>query len=135
VRGQLELHRGVPAAALERAAASLAATGTGVNGQSWEAGEALLLAARAALMLGRPADAERDARQVVSIAEAAARGPDTSADVGEALLVLAQTEIAQNHQADAQPVLRRAVRCLTNGLGAEHPLTQQALTLAAGNKV
>ena len=135
VRGQLELHRGVPAAALGHATASLAATDTALNGQSWEASEALLLAARAELALGRPADAEREARQVVGIAEAAARGPDTSADVGEALLLLAQAEIAQNHRADAQPVLERAVRCLTNGLGVEHPLSQQALSLAAGNKV
>jgi serine/threonine protein kinase len=135
IHALLELHRGEAAAALQSANASLAATGVPANGQSREARVALDFAARAALALGRPADAERFARQAVSIAEAVARGPDTSADVGEALLLLAEAGIAQGRKAEAQPQLERATRCLTNGLGAEHRLTQEALSLAKGNKV
>jgi eukaryotic-like serine/threonine-protein kinase len=134
LHGLLELRRGDAAAALQSASASLAATGVPANGQSREARVALDLAARAALALDRPADAERSARQAVSVAEAVAREPDTSADVGEALLLLAQAEIAQGRKAEAQPVLARAVRCLTNGLGAEHALSQEAIVLAASNK-
>jgi eukaryotic-like serine/threonine-protein kinase len=130
----LELHRGNPAAALQSANASLAATGAPANGKSREARAALDLAARAALALDRPVDAERFARQAVGMAEAVARGPETSADVGEALLLLAKAEITQGRKEEAQPLLERAARCLTNGLGAEHALSREALTVASRNK-
>jgi eukaryotic-like serine/threonine-protein kinase len=130
----LELRRGDAAAALQSANASLAATGAPANGQSREARAALELAARAALALDRPVDAEGFARQAVSMAEAVARGPDTSADVGEALLLLAEASIAQGRKAEAQSVVERALRCLTNGLGAEHTLSREAFALAASNK-
>ena len=99
-----------------------------------EARASLDLAARAELALGRPVDAERFARQAVAMAEAVARQPDTSADVGEALLLLAKAEIVQGRNAEAQPLLERATRCLTNGLGAEHDLSREALTLANRNR-
>jgi hypothetical protein len=67
---------------------------------------------------------------LLRVAEADARGPDTSADVGEALLLLAEAEAAQGRTTEAQPLLARAARCLTNGLGADHPLTREALALA-----
>jgi hypothetical protein len=88
----------------------------------------LNLAARAALALGRSADGEHFARQSLSVAEAVARGTDTSANVGEALLLLAKAEIAQGRTTEAQPLLERAARCLTNGLGANHAMTREALT-------
>jgi eukaryotic-like serine/threonine-protein kinase len=132
-QGRLELRRGNAAAALQSANASLVATGAPANGRSRDARAALDLAARAALALGRPLDAERFARQAVGMAEAVARGPETSADVGEALLLLAEAEIAQGRKAEAQPLLERAARCLTNGLGAEHALSREALTLANRN--
>jgi hypothetical protein len=127
VKGLLELRRGDPTAALQSANASLAATGVPANGQSREARASLDLAARAALALGRPVDAERFARQALGMAEAVARTADASADVGEALLLLAKAEIDQGRIAEAQPLLERATRCLTNGLGAEHDLTREAL--------
>lgn len=68
------------------------------------------------------------------MAESVARGADTSADVGEALLLIAEAEIGQGRATEAQPLLERAALCLTNGLGADHSLTHEALTLAAHNK-
>jgi serine/threonine protein kinase len=134
LRGLLELQRGDPAAALRSANASLAATGVPADGKSREARATLDLAAGAALALGRPVDAEQFAHQALGMAEAVARGPDTSADVGEALLLLAKAEIAQGRTAEAQPLLERAARCLSNGLGADHALSREALALATHNK-
>jgi hypothetical protein len=94
---------------------------------------ALSLAARASLGSGRPADAERYARRLLGVTEAVARGPDSSADVGEALLLLAKAEIAQGRVTEAQPELERAVRSLTNGLGADQALTREALALTTHN--
>jgi eukaryotic-like serine/threonine-protein kinase len=130
LRGLLELHRADPAAALRRAKASLADIGAPSQGTSRNLRASLELAADAELILGSPGDAENFAREALHIAEAAARGPDSSADVGEALLLLAKAEIAQGRSADAQVLLERAGRCLTNGLGAEHALSQEALALA-----
>jgi serine/threonine protein kinase len=134
LRGLLELQRGDPAAALRSANAALAATGAPADGKSREARASLDLAAGAALALGRPVDAEQFAHQALGMAEAVARGPDTSADVGEALLLLAKAKIAQGRTAEAQPLLERAARCLTNGLGADHALSREALALATRNK-
>jgi serine/threonine-protein kinase len=123
LRGLLELKRGDPTAALQSAQASLAAMASGANAKPFDERTSLNLAARAALAAGRYANAEHFAHQLLRVAEADARGPDTSADVGEALLLLAEAEAAQ-------PLLARAARCLTNGLGADHPLTREALALA-----
>ena len=130
LRGLLELHRADPAAALQRATASLAAIGTASQGTNRIARASLELAARAALELGRPEDAEHFAHEALRTAEVVARGPETSADVGEALLLLAKAEIAQGRATEAQPLLERAARCLTNGLGAQHALSREAVTLA-----
>jgi eukaryotic-like serine/threonine-protein kinase len=134
LRGLLELKRGDPAAALQSANASLAAMSGGANGKPLDERASMLLAADAALALGRSADAEQFAHQALGMAEAVARGPDTSADVGEALLLLAKAEIAQGRTTEAQPLLERAARCLTNGLGADHTLSREALALATRNK-
>jgi hypothetical protein len=134
LRGLLELRRGDPAAALNSANAALAAIGAPAKGKGREARPSFELAAKAALALGRSADAENFAREALHLTEAVARGPDTSADVGEALLLLAKAEIAQGRATEANPLLARAARCLTNGLGADHTLTREALTLATHNK-
>ena len=125
-----ELQRGEAAAALQSAKAALAVTGTPVNGESGEARGALEAAAQASLLLGKPVDAERFARQALGMAEAVARGPDTSAHVGEALLLVAKAQLAHGRTQDTQSELERAVRSLTNGLGAGHHLTQEARSLA-----
>ncbi|HYM35463.1 MAG TPA: tetratricopeptide repeat protein, partial [Steroidobacteraceae bacterium] len=48
---------------------------------------------------------------------------DTSADVGDALLLLGKALLAQGKKAEAEPLLKRALQCLTNGYGADHPTT------------
>ncbi len=87
---------------------------------------AILSAARAMLAVGDLPAAERYARDALRIAESVARGPDTSADVGESLLVLARIERAENHPAEIHQLLSRAVRCLTESVGPEAPVTAQA---------
>jgi serine/threonine protein kinase len=134
LRGLDELKRGEAAAALQSANASLAALAGGANVKPLDEGSSLNLAARAALALGRPADAEHYARQLLGMVEALSRGPDTSADVGEALVLLAKAEIAQGRAVEGQSLLARAVRCLTNGLGADHALTREAVELMGQNK-
>jgi serine/threonine-protein kinase len=134
LRGLLELRRGDPAAALNSANAALAAIGAEAKGKVLGAHSSLDLAANAALALGRSVDAEGFAREELHLTEAVARGPDTSANVGAALLLLAKAEIAQGRAAEAQPLLERAVRCLTNGLGADHTLTREALALVTQHK-
>ena len=135
LRGLLELRRGDPGAALNSAKAALAAIGPEGRGKVLDAPASFELAANAALTLGRSLDAENFAREQLQLAEAVARGPDTSANVGEALLLLAKAEIAQGRALEAQPLLERAVRCLTNGLGADHAVTREAFALATRNKV
>ncbi len=110
-RGLLELRRGDGAAALNSATAALAAIGAPEKGKGREARASLLLAAGATLALNRSAEAERFAQQALSIAEAAARGPDTSADVGEALLLLAKAEIGARPEFGS-PARARASRAL-----------------------
>jgi len=134
LRGLLDLHRGDPAAALNSANAAIAAIGAEAKGKVLEAHASFELAANAALALGRSVDAERFAREALHLTEAVARGPDTSANVGEALLLLAKAEIAQGRTTEAQPLLERAARCLTNGLGADHALTREALVLATHSR-
>jgi serine/threonine protein kinase len=127
LRGQLQLGRGEAEAALQSANASLAANREAENGR--DARASLNLAARASLVLGKPEDAEKFAQQALKIAEAVARGPDTSADVGEALLLVAQAKIAEGHPTEARFLLERSARCLTNGFGAHHPRTEEAIHL------
>jgi serine/threonine protein kinase len=130
LRGIVELHRGDPEAALNSANAALAGMAGAAKGKLLDERPALDLAANSALALGRSTEAEHFARQELGVTEKVARGSDTSANVGEALLNLAKAEIAQGRTAEAQPLLERAARCLTNGLGADHDLTHEALALA-----
>jgi serine/threonine protein kinase len=87
---------------------------------------ALLGAARATLAVGDLQAAETYASDALRIAESVARGPDTSADVGENLLVLAQIKRAEHDSTEVRPLLARALRCLTEGLGPDAPATVQA---------
>jgi eukaryotic-like serine/threonine-protein kinase len=135
LRGYIDLHRDNPEAALKSANAAFAAIGTSAKANGREARASFELAANAALAMGRSAESEQFAHQALIVTEAVARGPDTSADVGEALLLLAKAEIAQGRTTEAQPLLERAARCLTNGLGADHDLTREALALLNHNKV
>jgi eukaryotic-like serine/threonine-protein kinase len=134
LRGLVELRRGDPAAALNSANAALAAIGSEAKGKVLEAPASFDLAANAALALSRFVDAEHFAREELHLTEVIARGPDTSANVGKALLLLAKAETAQGRVVEAQPLLERAAHCLTNGLGADHALTREALALATHNE-
>jgi eukaryotic-like serine/threonine-protein kinase len=89
----------------------------------------LYIAAEVALAEGAAAYAEQFARDALAIAEPNARTPDSSGDVGEALLRIAEARVASGAREDARPILDRAIRCLTNGFGPEHPLTVQARML------
>lgn len=44
---------------------------------------------------------------------------------------LVHAKVALGKPADARLLLERAVRCLTNGLGADHPLTRKAYAARA----
>jgi tetratricopeptide (TPR) repeat protein len=88
-------------------------------------------ASKAALAMGDIAGAIDEARIALKLAEPMARGPDTSADVGEALLQLGRALQAQGRQAEALPLLQRALRCLRNGYGPDHPSTREAERLNA----
>ena len=59
-------------------------------------------------------------------AEKAQIDTDQSADLGEALLVLARALVERHDPEAAHGQLERAIRCLTNGLGPDHSLTQLA---------
>src|SRR6266702_3714352 len=83
-------------------------------------------AAQIAVMEHAAARAEQFARDALAISEPVARGPDTSADVGEALLRLAQAQMLSGVRPDTRALLERAVRCLSNGLAPDHPLTVEA---------
>jgi serine/threonine protein kinase/tetratricopeptide (TPR) repeat protein len=86
----------------------------------------LLTASQFALAQGNTTDAEQFAQDGLRIYEAIARGPETSADVGEALLRLAQARLRAGSHPETKQLLERAVRCLSNGLTADHPLTLEA---------
>lgn len=92
-------------------------------------GRVLNMAARVALAESADAKSEQFARDALAISETVARGPDTSADVGEALLRLAQAKVSQGATGDVRVLLERALKCLTNGLSAGHPLTVEAREL------
>jgi tetratricopeptide (TPR) repeat protein len=95
---------------------------------------ASLLASRTALAADDAARATEHARAALRLVEPIARGPDTSADVGDALLLLARALIAQHHDTEARPLLARAILCLRNGYGADHPTTREAEALISSQR-
>jgi serine/threonine-protein kinase len=84
---------------------------------------ALLSAARATFALGDLAASQRYANEAYAIAERSARGPETSADVGDALVMLARIDLTRQRKAEARPLMERAVRCYSNALGVDAPVT------------
>jgi serine/threonine-protein kinase len=130
---QLDLARGNLESAHRHRDRSLALAGYHTPSPQRSLGRVLLMAAQGALAEHAASDAEKFARDALAIHEAVARGPDTSADVGEALLRLAQARISAGSTAGNRSMLELAVRCLTNGLAPNHPLTIEARTLLAGS--
>jgi serine/threonine-protein kinase len=92
---------------------------------------ALTTAARIYSGSGLQAEAEAFAAAALRISEGIARSPSQSADVGEALLALA-TVHRERPQAKAE--VDRAVEALTNGVGARHPATREAIALQTALK-
>jgi eukaryotic-like serine/threonine-protein kinase len=92
---------------------------------------ALTVAARIYLAQNQLAQAESFAVAAVRIAEGIARDPTQSADVGEAALVLAALQRAKADRVAARTNADRAVQALTNGLGGDHRVTQEAIALQA----
>lgn len=90
---------------------------------------ALTTAARIYFASERPDKAEAFATAALRVAEGIARDPRQSADVGEALLVMAQALQARGDRGRARASADRAIESLTNGLGADHRLTREALAL------
>ncbi|MEP7245842.1 MAG: protein kinase [Gammaproteobacteria bacterium] len=123
---RLDLARGNLPAARRHSDLSLSLAGYGTPEPQRPLARLLLVAAQVALATRAPGDAERFARDALAIFEPIARGPATSADVGEGLLRLSQARIASGERAEANSLLERAVRCLSNGLGPDHPLTVEA---------
>jgi len=92
----------------------------------------LLICAQLALAQSEPELAEEWSTDALALSEALARQPDSSADVGESLLRLAQARAALGKSSQAAPLLERAVRCITNGLSADHALTAEARSALNG---
>jgi hypothetical protein len=90
----------------------------------------LIGAGRIALATGHTPDAERFITEAVQLTESVARTRESSADVGEALMLLVKST-PQSPPAQRRTQLQRAVRCLNNGLGPDHPLTIEARTMLA----
>jgi len=88
--------------------------------------------AAVALAEGDTRDAGQWLRDALKISESVARGPDTSGDVGETLLRIVEADGKAGQSAADRRLLERAVRCLTNGLGADHALTVEARALLTG---
>jgi serine/threonine protein kinase len=95
-------------------------------------GPAVLTAASLELSFGAAEQAEALARDAVRLAEQAQIDTDQSADLGEALLVLARARLERHDTEGAHGPLERAIRCLTNGLGPDHPLTKLAILESHG---
>jgi hypothetical protein len=88
--------------------------------------QGLTMAARIALEQGRASDAQQLSSDALQLSERMARGANTSADVGEALLLQARARAASARPAELRMLLERAVQCLDNGFGNEHPVTREA---------
>jgi serine/threonine-protein kinase len=123
---QMDMARGNLASARRRCDKSLELAGYRTQKPQRSLAKLLRVASQVALAAGAAADAEQFARDALAISEAVARGPDTSADVGEALLRLAQAKSAIGMSQGTRTMLEHALRCLTNGLGPEHPTTREA---------
>jgi serine/threonine protein kinase len=129
LRARLDLARKDPAAAKRHSDAALEAAGYRTEKPVRPLARTLIIAAEVAMAQNATAEAAIYAKDALTIGEAVAQGPDTSADVGEALLWLGKVALAKGDKAQAKPMLERAVRSLTNGIGADNALTQEAQAL------
>jgi serine/threonine-protein kinase len=129
VAARLDLERGQTTRARARIESALRAVGYPQHKAVNVTDDLLLTASDIALREGRVHDAEEYARAALRATEGMARGPETSADVGESLLRLANALVAQGDHAAAMPLLQRAERCLSNGLGEQHVLTRRARSI------
>jgi serine/threonine-protein kinase len=130
-RAQLSLLRHDPAAARQHADQALSHAGYQTAKPQRLLAMALIGAAKIALAIGQVPDAARFATEGLRLSEVVARTPYSSADVGESLLLLVKS-MPESTPAQRRKQLQRAVRCLDNGLGADHPLTVEANTLLKG---
>jgi tetratricopeptide (TPR) repeat protein len=128
-RAELLLALGHPAQARSQLDPLIAAVRDPKGGLGSVLGAALLLSSRIAIAQRRTLDAENAAKEALSFSEEHARKPELSADVGEALLVLAEAQRGGNDPSGARESAGRAAVALTNSLGADHPLTREALAL------
>ena len=131
LRARLALGRGDLPEAHRHRDLALELAGFGTEKQEGILPRVLATASRVALADKSAAELERFARAALALGESNARGPDTSADVGEALLRLAQAQDLQGKRGEMRALLERAVRCLTNGMGEQHPITLEAQQLLA----
>jgi serine/threonine protein kinase len=122
----LDMHTGHADAARQRLEKFLGSQGYPRTPAQVALQAALLSAARATLDVGDLSAAETYARDALRTAESVARGPATSADVGESLLVLAEIRSAEHQSTEVRPLLIRALRCLTEGVGPDAPATARA---------
>jgi len=122
----LETRAGEPQAARGRLDSYLKSAGYAQERTKTILEPALVSAARTTLALGDLAAAESYANDALVIAQKSARARDSSADVGEVLMLLAQLRVASHRSQEANPLLERAVHCLSNGLGTDAPLTDEA---------
>ncbi|MGI9233206.1 MAG: protein kinase domain-containing protein [Woeseiaceae bacterium] len=89
----------------------------------------LKIAAEIALENGDALSAEEYASDSYDLAIDAARDPKLSANVGSALLFRAKARLMLNNDAASRNDLLLARQALSNGLGEDHPLTNEARTL------
>ena len=132
LKARLALARGDRDAARGNVGEALSVVGYPDRLSGVEAHRTLTSAAMIELEMERFGQVERYALEALPMAETHARGVDTSAEVGEALLALARARLALGSEDGVEPSLERALRCLTNGLGPEHPLTREARVLLDG---
>lgn len=125
-RAELELRQGRPGDARRTLQRVLDALKYPQQQASIELVSALPIGAEIELAAGAPERAQAMAADAATLAERFARDATRSADVGKACWQLARARAALNDAAGEREALARAVVALGNGLGAAHPLAQQA---------
>jgi serine/threonine-protein kinase len=128
---ELALGRNDAGGARKHIEAALTLAGYGTPEPQRALARTLVSTATIALADGRLADAQKYASDALRISESVARRLDSSADVGESLLLLAKAQAGSGPDTKQRARLERAVRCLSNGLRPDHPLTREARAMLA----
>jgi tetratricopeptide (TPR) repeat protein len=128
-RAKIQAGRGDSAGARQVIEGELAKLGYPGRTDAPDLAQVLRIAGEIAIDSGNAAVAERYATDFLAAAEESARDPALSADVGYALLLRARARLMLGSGAAARTDLERALPSLTNGLGADHPDTHEALRL------